>query len=79
MNAWIAANQRKSRKGMIAMGVPIDEVFRSAAEAGRQLVETGRMSHDTLQAVSCEIIPRDHYMEQDNRVVAQEQEKLIAR
>ena len=65
--------------GMVAIGAPIDDVFQSASEAGRQLVETGRMSRDTLQAVSRELLPREDYMEQVNQVVAQEQEKLVAR
>ena len=39
----------------------IDEVFKAAKEAGRQLVKEGRISEDLLKIVSKELMPRDAY------------------
>ena len=36
-------------------------VFKAAKEAGRQLVKEGKISEDTLKAVSKELMPRDAY------------------
>jgi multimeric flavodoxin WrbA len=66
-------------RGMVEMGAPIDDIFESAREAGRQLVENGRMSDDTLQAVHRELMPRDKYVEQVNRAFQQHREKLVTR
>jgi multimeric flavodoxin WrbA len=63
-------------KGMVEMGAPIQDVFDSARDAGRQLVEQEFMSKDTLEAVQRELIPRDQYVEEVNRVVRQGQEKV---
>lgn len=40
-------------------GLPVDGVFEAAREAGRQLVRDGKMSRDTLAAVSREVVPRE--------------------
>ena len=37
---------------MLERGVAIDDIFAAAKDAGRQLVADGRMSSDTLEAVS---------------------------
>ena len=66
-------------RGMVELGAPIDDVFESAREAGRQLVGTGRMSDDALQAVRRELLSRDKYVEEVNRAFQQRKEKLAAR
>jgi hypothetical protein len=47
---------------MMKTGVPVDDIFRAAREAGRQLVEDGRMSPQTLEAVSRELLPLEVYV-----------------
>jgi multimeric flavodoxin WrbA len=44
-----------------AQGLPVGDVFEASEAAGRQLVEEGRMSPDTLRTVSRELLPRDLY------------------
>ena len=66
-------------RGMVQMGAPIDDVFESAREAGRQLVEHGRMSDDVLQSVSRELMPCSEYVQQVNRAFRQHQEKSATR
>ena len=40
-------------------GVPVDDVFDAAREAGRQLVRDGAISPETLAAVARELAPRE--------------------
>ena len=44
-----------------------DDVFEAAREAGRQLIRDGRMSVETLNIISRELIPLEKYVEQVNR------------
>lgn len=39
----------------------LEEVFQAAREAGRQLAREGRISEETQQRVSRELMPRDMY------------------
>jgi multimeric flavodoxin WrbA len=39
----------------------VEGVFKAAKEAGRQLVKDGKISEETLKAVSKELMPRDAY------------------
>jgi multimeric flavodoxin WrbA len=50
-------------KGMMEMGRPVNDIFEAAKEAGRQLVEDGKMSDETLKVVSRELLPLDMYVE----------------
>ncbi|MBU2630352.1 MAG: flavodoxin family protein, partial [Proteobacteria bacterium] len=50
-------------KGMAEMGMPLDDILTSAKEAGRQLVEDGRMSPETLTIVSRELLPLETYLQ----------------
>jgi len=52
---------------MIQMGAPVQDVLTAATEAGRQLVQEGRMSPDTLSTVSRELLPRDTYIQMANQ------------
>lgn len=49
-------------RDMHKAGMPLDDIFDAAKEAGRQLVEEGAMSSDTLDIVSRELMPRDMYL-----------------
>ncbi len=46
-----------SIKRLIQGSFPIDDIFSAAKDAGRQLVADGRMSSETLKAVSRELLP----------------------
>lgn len=45
------------------LGLPVDEVYEAAREAGRQLARSGRMREETLAAVSREFLPREEYLQ----------------
>ena len=49
-------------RAMMRMGLPLDDIFQAAKEAGRQLVEKGEMSPETLNIVSRELMPRDVFV-----------------
>ena len=53
--------------GMMEMGAPVDDILDAAKEAGRQLVEDGRMSFETLKSVSRELLPLQMYLEIVNK------------
>lgn len=63
-------------KGMMEMGAPVDDIFDAAKEAGRQLVEDGRMSPETLKSVSRELLPLEMYIEIVNKRFQEELEAL---
>lgn len=50
-------------KEMMEMGGPVDDIFEAAKEAGRELVEDGKMSAKTLKVVSRELLPLEMYVE----------------
>lgn len=54
--------------GMLEMGAPIGDIFEAANEAGRQLVREEKMSQETLDIVSRELLPRDMYIQIDQHV-----------
>jgi multimeric flavodoxin WrbA len=54
-------------KSMIKKGIPLDDVFDAAREAGRQLAADGRMSPETLKIVSRELLPLEQYRQRDNQ------------
>jgi hypothetical protein len=54
-------------KGMLDRGMPVGDVLASAKEAGRQLVQDGRMSPETLKVVSRELLPLEMYVQILNR------------
>ena len=58
-------------KPLMEMGRSPDDVFEAAREAGRQLVEEGKMSPETLSIVSRELAPRESYLRGANRVFQQ--------
>jgi multimeric flavodoxin WrbA len=49
-------------KAMINQRMPVNDVLEAAKEAGRQLIEDGRMKVDTLKIVSRELLPQQMYV-----------------
>ena len=58
----------EAMKGMMEMGVPINDIFEAAREAGRQIVRDGRISEETSGKVSRELVPRDFYVQAANQM-----------
>lgn len=56
---------------MMKMGISLDGVFEAAREAGRQLVRDGRMSAETLNIVSRELVPLEMYVKAANEMFQQ--------
>jgi multimeric flavodoxin WrbA len=56
-------------RAMVEMGAPVDDIFEAAKEAGRQLVEDGRMSLQTLNVVSRDLMPLEMYVQTVNQRV----------
>jgi len=56
---------------MVEGGMPIDDIFEAAKEAGRQLVVDGRMSPETLKAVSRELMTIEQYVQGTNQFFQQ--------
>jgi multimeric flavodoxin WrbA len=56
---------------MLEMGAPVNDVLEAAGEAGRQLVEDGRMREETLKIVGRELLPLEQYLEQLNLLFRQ--------
>lgn len=52
-------------------GEPVGDILEAAKEAGRQLMEDGRMSTETLDIVSRPVIPLDTYIQSTNRMFQQ--------
>jgi hypothetical protein len=61
---------------MMEMGEPIDDIFKAAKEAGRQLVEDGEMSVETLNIVSRELMPQEMYVQFANQYFQEALEAL---
>jgi len=60
---------------MLSMGAPVNDIFDAAREAGRQLVQNGEMSADTLATVSRELMPQDMYIQVANQEHQKELDK----
>jgi len=56
---------------MMKMGISLDDVFEAAKEAGRQLVKDGKMSAETLNIVSRELVPLEMYVKAANEMFQQ--------
>jgi multimeric flavodoxin WrbA len=62
-------------KGMLQSGASVQDVLTAAREAGRQLIQDGKISPDTLSTVSRELLPRDTYIQ----IVNQNFQKTLRR
>lgn len=49
-------------KGMMDQGMDVSDIFEAAKEAGRQLVRDGKMSPDTLRAISRNLLSKEQYL-----------------
>ncbi len=56
---------------MADMGRSPDDIFEAAKEAGRQLVEDGEMSAETLSTISRELMPMELYVQRVNQYFQQ--------
>ncbi len=63
-------------RSMLEMSMPVNDVLEAAKEAGRQLVNEGKMSAETLSTVSRELVPRDMYVQFANQYFQGEMKKL---
>jgi multimeric flavodoxin WrbA len=55
-------------RAMMDMGAPVGDILGAAKEAGRQLVEDGKMSTETLNTISREVMPLEVYIERTNEM-----------
>ena len=53
-----------------ADGVTFDDVFRAAREAGKQLITDGKISVETLETVSRDLMPAEEFVDRLNQLVA---------
>lgn len=56
---------------MMEHGMPLDDIFEAAKEAGHQLVEDGKMSPETLKIISRELVPLEMYVQSVNQAFHQ--------
>ena len=58
-------------RAMLDQGIPVADVLDAARDAGRQLVEAGSISTETLGTVSRPLLARDQYVAIANQMIAQ--------
>lgn len=58
-------------KIMTSRGIPIDDIFEAAREAGHQLVQEGKMSGQILAAVSRPLMPLEEFVQNMNQIYQQ--------
>jgi len=58
-------------KEMAEMGLPLDDIFEAAREAGRQLVRDGEMLPETLGVISRDIMTAEEFVEGANPTIQQ--------
>ena len=56
---------------MMERGMPRDDIFEAAREAGRQLVRDGEMAIETLNIVSRELLPLEMHVQMANQIFQQ--------
>ena len=69
----------RALKWMLKKGEPVNDIFDAARLAGRQLVQEGGMSSQTLDAVSRPLMPLDAFIETSNRKFQKILEELEAK
>jgi hypothetical protein len=52
---------------MMEMGLPLDDIFEAARDAGRQLATMGSISSEALKAVSRDLMPMETYFQHANQ------------
>ncbi len=63
-------------RGMMEQGIAVDDIFEAAKEAGRQLVQDGKMSKDTLKVISRELLAQQMYVDIANQRIQEALAKL---
>ena len=63
-------------KAMLDQHMPVADVLDAARDAGRQLVETGSIAPETLNAVSRPLLPREMYVAVANEQIARRQRSV---
>jgi hypothetical protein len=58
-------------KAMLNQHAPVTDVLDAARKAGRELIETGAIASETLNAISRPLLPCDQYIAIANQHVAQ--------
>jgi hypothetical protein len=56
---------------MLQEGISVNDILDAAREAGRQLVAEGRMSAETLRAVSRKLMPQERLVQKANQFFQQ--------
>ena len=59
-------------KAMLDQGAPVMDILDAARDAGRQLIEDGSVTSETLNVVSRSLLPRDQYVAIVNQHMAQQ-------
>jgi len=65
-------------KIMTSKGIPINDIFEAAREAGHQLVNEGEMSNQTLSVISRPLMPLKEYVQNMNQMYQQALDTLEA-
>jgi len=63
-------------QAMLEMGAPIGDIFEAAKEAGRQLVKEQKMSPETLDIISRDLLSREMYIQMANQSFQQSLDAL---
>jgi hypothetical protein len=61
---------------MVRSGIPVQDIFDAAKNAGKELVKTGRISEENMKTVSRNLVPLETYVEMTNKGFKQVLEKL---
>ena len=56
---------------MMKMGIAIDDIFEAARGAGKELIETGKISREKLNQVSRPLLPKDAFVQLANQMFQQ--------
>lgn len=65
-------------KILTSKGIPINDIFEAAREAGHQLVKEGEMSSQTLSVISRPLMPLEEYVQNMNQLYQQALDTLKA-
>lgn len=61
---------------MVRRGIPVQDIFDAAKNAGKELVKTGRISEENMKTVSRNLVPLETYVEMTNKGFKQALDKL---
>ena len=58
-------------RGLLERQRPVSDILQAAEEAGRQLIQEGELSPETLDIISRELMPLDRFVSTSNKVCRQ--------